>query len=156
MTSKALERLDIGICWTRTLAQMLRIAKGTMGAPMALVDQRVRWRLTSKDVPFQMLVSGKGLTTVGAEDHFGNMAQDGDWTKKRLDKEDGCGQWMTDERVRLYGERYPDVAVGGGSWRRDRGEPHVNGEKVMSVVAASQLEWMWLGCRGLRRRQDGL
>ena len=75
MTSKALERLDIGVCLTRTLVDMLRVAKGTMGASVALVDQRGGWGLTSKDVPFQVLVPGKGLATVGTENHFGNTAQ---------------------------------------------------------------------------------
>jgi hypothetical protein len=55
-----------------------------MEVPMALVDRKARWGLTGKDVPLQMLVSGKGLTAVGTENHFRSME-----TSRRRDKEDG-------------------------------------------------------------------
>jgi hypothetical protein len=147
VASKALERLDIGVCRTRRLAQVLEIAKGRRhgaGGP------KLKWRLTGKDVPLQVLVPGKGLATVGAENHLGSKDKSKAGQRGRLRTMNGS------EGFRLYGRRLPDLAVGGGSWTRDRSEPHVNGEKVMSVVAASKRGWMWLGCRGLRRRQGGL
>lgn len=30
-------------------------------------------RLTSQDVPLQMLISGEGLSAVGTKDHFGSL-----------------------------------------------------------------------------------
>jgi hypothetical protein len=117
---------------------------------MAMVDQKAGWGLTGQNVPLQMLVSGKGLATVGTENHLGSKDKSKTGQRRRLRTMNGS------EGFRLYGRRLPDLAVGGGSWARDGSEPHVNGEKVMSVVAASKRGWMWLGCRGLRRRQGEL
>jgi hypothetical protein len=69
MAGETFERLDIGIY--NRISPRTRVPRPVDPSSHVLSAMKDVEQLTSQDVPLQMFVSGKGLATVCAKDHYG-------------------------------------------------------------------------------------